>query len=111
MFAHWVDRQGFYRITDVPAPGPIEPIDQGMRVIIFGEMAWSIPRPWERFHDVQTRTMLYLDEQTLSRDLEVRKAMSALDVTFVSPIDTFCDRRGCLLLADTQNPVFQMEST
>ena len=32
MFAHWVDRQGFYGITDVLAPGPIEPIDQGIEL-------------------------------------------------------------------------------
>ncbi len=35
MFAHWVDRQGFYRITNVPAPGPIEPIDQGIEFAQF----------------------------------------------------------------------------
>ena len=35
MFAHWVDRQGFYGITNVPAPGPIEPIDQGIELAQF----------------------------------------------------------------------------
>ena len=28
MFAHWVDRQGVCGVTNVPAPGPIEPVDQ-----------------------------------------------------------------------------------
>ena len=32
MFAHWVDGQGFYWVTNVPAPGPIEPIDQGIEL-------------------------------------------------------------------------------
>ena len=32
MFSHWVDRQGFYGIANVPAPGPIEPIEQGIEL-------------------------------------------------------------------------------
>ena len=32
MFAHWVDRQGFYWVANVPAPGPIEPIEQGIEL-------------------------------------------------------------------------------
>ena len=32
MFAHWIDRQGFYGVTNVPAPGPIEPIEQGIEL-------------------------------------------------------------------------------
>ena len=35
MFAHWVDRQGFYGVTNVPAPGPIESIDQGIEFAQF----------------------------------------------------------------------------
>ena len=30
MFAHRVDRQGFYGVANVPAPGPIEAIEQGI---------------------------------------------------------------------------------
>ncbi len=35
MFAHWVDGQGFYGVTNVPAPGPIESIDQGIEFAQF----------------------------------------------------------------------------
>ena len=35
MFAHWVDRQGFYGVANVPAPGPIEPVDQGIELPTF----------------------------------------------------------------------------
>ena len=35
MFAHGVDRQRFYGITNVPAPRPIEPIDQGIEFAQF----------------------------------------------------------------------------
>ncbi len=41
MFAHWVDRQGFYRITNVPAPGPIESIDQGIEFAQF-RVEWLV---------------------------------------------------------------------
>jgi hypothetical protein len=32
MFADWADRQGFCGVTNVPAPGPIEPIEQGIEL-------------------------------------------------------------------------------
>ena len=32
MFAYWVDRQRFYGVTNVPAPGPIESIEQGIEL-------------------------------------------------------------------------------
>ena len=32
MFAHRVDRKGFCGVTNVPAPGPIEPVDQGIEL-------------------------------------------------------------------------------
>ena len=35
MFAHWVDGQGFYGVTNVPAPGPIEAIEQGIELSQF----------------------------------------------------------------------------
>ncbi len=35
MFAHWVDRQGVCGVTNVPAPGPIEAIEQGIELSQF----------------------------------------------------------------------------
>ena len=41
MFAHWVDRQGFYWVANVPAPGPIEPVDQGIELPQF-HVEWLV---------------------------------------------------------------------
>ena len=41
MFAHWVDGQGFYGVANVPAPGPIESIDQGIEFAQF-HVEWLV---------------------------------------------------------------------
>ena len=41
MFAHWVDGQGFYGVTNVPAPGPIESIDQRIELSQF-HVEWLV---------------------------------------------------------------------
>ena len=41
MFAHWVDGQEFYGVTNVPAPGPIESIDQGIEFAQF-HVEWLV---------------------------------------------------------------------
>jgi len=41
MFAHCVDGQGFYGVTNVPAPGPIESIDQGIEFAQF-HVEWLV---------------------------------------------------------------------
>ena len=41
MFAHWVDRQGVCGVTNVPAPGPIEAIEQGIELSQF-HVEWLV---------------------------------------------------------------------
>ena len=41
MFADWADRQGFCGVTNVPAPGPIESIDQGIEFAQF-HVEWLV---------------------------------------------------------------------
>jgi peptidoglycan/LPS O-acetylase OafA/YrhL len=78
------------------------------RIVVFGSLPiWQLSAPhvgmklWLESHSLPQRTNEYLDSDSLRANELVRHVIGEGEgVEFVSPIDTLCDSRGCLLSID-----------
>jgi len=80
------------------------------RVVVFGDLpVWQMPQPrvgvklWLDTHALPERTHAYFNDTSAQMDRRVRAAVTQAGAVFVSPIETLCDARGCLLTTDPQH--------
>jgi hypothetical protein len=81
------------------------------RVVVFGSLPiWKLEQPnvgfrvWQESHFLPSRTYAYYDFAASEVDSLVAAAVDASGAMFVSPIDSFCDKNGCLISTDPSIP-------